>query len=396
MTRAASAGEASLGLAWLSTFGCSPLLQQLGRHPPEEIWTASRSRLAGWGLTRAAVDRFDERRRGFAAADATEQVERAGLRFIPYDRQDYPAGLRHLSLPPAGIFVRAGRFAATALSGTPRVVIVGTRRPTPYGLLLAQSFAAAFAREGVTVLSGMALGIDGASHQGALEAGGGTVAILGCGADVVYPRSHRKLYAAITEHGAAISELPPGAAPTRWAFPLRNRLLAALGDAVLVIEAGLASGALQTADWALTLGRPVFSVPGPITGDNHRGTNRLIYEGAFPALDPVVTVQDFLLLTRIERGGRHPATAITAPDPVGDRLFLSPARPGKDGMNGGFGEATPAETKVLGCLSRGASAVDALVQSTGLSVREVSAALARLQLKGIVTRAGPGLFIRAP
>ena len=219
MTSSVAAGEASLGLAWLSAFGCSPLLRLLGRHSPDAIWTASRSSLAKWGLTKAAVGHFEERRREFDATAAAKVVQDAGLLFVSYDQCDYPNGLRQLPLPPAGLFVTGGRIPLAAVMATPRVVIVGTRKPTPYGLLLAEAFAAAFARAGVTVVSGLALGIDGSSHEGALWAGGMSIAVLGCGADVIYPRSHRKLYSMVTDHGAVLSELPPGAAPTRWTSP---------------------------------------------------------------------------------------------------------------------------------------------------------------------------------
>ncbi len=168
------------------------------------------------------------------------------------------------------------------------MTIVGTRRATPYGLRATEAFASAFAAAGVAVVSGMALGIDGRAHQAALDAGGLTVAVLGCGADVVYPQRHRGLYESISEDGVVLSELPPGTPPARWTFPHRNRLLAALGDAVLVTEGSRTSGALQTAGWALELGRPVFAVPGPIAMDCHEGCNRLLYDGAGPALDPWV------------------------------------------------------------------------------------------------------------
>ena len=398
MTSSATTSEASLGLAWLSTFGCSPLLRLLGRHSPDAIWTASRSSLAKWGLTKAAVGRFEGRRREFDAPAAAKAVQDAGLLFVSHDQCDYPNGLRHLPLPPAGLFVRGGRIPLAAVMATPRVVIVGTRKPTPYGLLLAEAFAATFARAGVTVVSGLAMGIDGRSHEGALWAGGMSIAVLGCGADVIYPRSHRKLYSMVADQGAVLSELPPGATPTRWTFPQRNRVLAALGDAVLVVEAGVTSGALQTADWALELGRPVFAVPGPITGENHRGTNRLIYEGAFPALDPAVTVEDFLLLTRIERGDRRPIISAVTSEAGTGSLFAYPVSPGKgeNRRDGDRSDASPAEKKVLQWLCSGALSVDALVERTGLSVREVTAGLARLHVRGEVTRAGPGLFIRAP
>ncbi len=179
------------------------------------------------------------------------------------------------------------------------MTIVGTRKATAYGARAAEAFAAAFASRGVAVVSGMALGIDGRAHRASLEVGGLTVGVLGCGADIVYPRSHRTLYERILEQGVILSELPPGTPPGRWTFPQRNRLLAALGDAVLVVEGSRLSGAMQTADRSLELGRPVFAVPGPISVESHSGCNQLLYEGAVPAVDPCVTVEDFFLQTRI-------------------------------------------------------------------------------------------------
>lgn len=392
-----SGSEASLGLAWQSAFGCGWILRLLHHHAPELIWGASRRDLEEWGLTKAAIGRFEQRRRDFRPLLAAAHIESAALRFVAYGDREYPAQLRELPQPPAGLFVR-GMDDMTPVLRVPRVVIVGTRKPTPYGVLLAEAFACAFARAGVLVVSGMALGIDGRSHQGALKEGAASVAVLGCGADVIYPRAHRKLYGEIAENGAVLSELPPGTAPSRWTFPQRNRVLAALGDAVLVVEAGASSGALQTADWALELGRPVFAVPGPVTGENHRGTNRLIYEGAFPALDPVVTVEDFLLLTRIERGDRLPASFVDCRRTATGGLFgqstglVASDRGGTDGP----APLGPAELKVLGWLGAGMMTVDAIAEGTSLSVREVTGALARLQLRGAATRLGPGLFIRAP
>jgi DNA processing protein len=249
-------------------------------------------------------------------------------------------------------------------------------------LRIAEAFARAFAVRGVTVVSGMAIGIDAQVHRSTLDGGGLTVAILGCGADVVYPRSHRWLYDRISERGIVASELPPGARPTRWTFPYRNRLLAALGDAVLVVQGSNKSGALQTAKWALELGRPVFSIPGTIMRRESEGCNTLLYEGAVPALDPEVTVEDFLLQTRIERGKR----AV----PGGDLG----ANPGHD-PELAAGPEDSRQRQVLDAVGRGPMTADRLARLTGLSVREVGAALGGLEAAGRVIRGGPGTYLRA-
>jgi DNA processing protein len=230
----------------------------------------------------------------------------------------------------------------------------------------------------------MALGVDARAHEAAMKAGGLTIAVLGCGPDIVYPRRNRQLYDKAAESGVVVSELPPGTAPARWTFPHRNRLLAALGDAVLVVEASRTSGALQTASWALELGRPVFSVPGPIYADGHRGCNLLLYEGACPAVEPCVTVEDFLLQTRIERGRRQVSEG-------GHRKTLGGTGQSCSVHNPGSRNGT-----VLEALTFDPSSVDCLIERTGLTAREVTAALAELELAGLAARAGPGTYIRAP
>jgi len=233
------------------------------------------------------------------------------------------------------------------------------------------------------------------------------VAVLGCGVDVVYPQRNRGLYEWISRDGVVLSELPPGTPPARWTFPHRNRLLAALGDAVLVTEGSQTSGALQTAGWALELGRPVFAVPGPITMDGHEGCNRLLYDGAGPALDPGVAVEDFLLQTRIERQERRE----TGRPAEGDGGRADSSARGSLGAPGSAGGAagwrsSPAGYRsqvtgtcagsILEALEQGGCSVDSLVGHTGLATRQLTAALAEMELMGLVKRGGPGLYIRAP
>ena len=298
--------RAALALAYLCHSGGSSILKLLKTMSPEQIWTAPEPRLVAEGMSQAAARRFAKARCAQVHRQAESGLRASGLRFVAYGTPDYPQELTNLSHPPAGLFFKGEEERMEELLRLPRVTIVGTRRATAYGTRAARDFAAAFAARGIAVVSGMALGIDGRSHEAALDAGGLTVAVLGCGADVVYPPRHRGLYQLLVQRGLVASELPPGAPPSKWTFPNRNRLLAALGDAVVVIEGSPTSGAMQTADQAAILGRPVFAVPGSIYVDNHRGCNLLLRDGAAPALDPDTTVEEFLLQTRIERGERRP------------------------------------------------------------------------------------------
>jgi DNA processing protein len=191
----------------------------------------------------------------------------------------YPPALRDLHDPPLAVFLR-GAAALPPPADRRAVAIVGARRPTDAGLRLARRLAGFAATSGLAVVSGMALGIDAAAHAGALDAGGLTVAVLGCGTDIAYPRRHRGLYARIVEHGLAVSEYPPGTAPAPWRFPARNRLIAALAGTLVVVEARARSGALITADHALDLGRDVVAVPGAAGSSSSAGTNGLIKSGA--------------------------------------------------------------------------------------------------------------------
>ncbi len=387
-----------MGLAWLSRWGCSPLLQLLRDNGPRGVWTAPRPTLLGWGLTPAAIARFQERRRAFSSEQMLQTLERESLLFVPYGAPDYPAELHHLEYPPAGLFCRGSAARLTDLGSSLRIAIVGTRKATPYGKGVATRFGAAFADAGVAVVSGLAFGVDGRAHEAALDAGGLTVAVLGCGVDIVYPPRHRRLYQRVAERGLVVSELPPGCPPARWTFPHRNRLLAALGDAVLIAEGSMRSGAMQTVEWALRLGRSVFSVPGPILVDNHTGCNTIIAEGASPALEPETTVEEFLRQTgMVKRGTRcRPLRGMPCTGAEGRRVGhgddgdgVRLKRTGHDGLD------NAAATLLCALDSRPCSADD-LIAKTACAPRDVTAALGLLELAGAVHRVGPGLFIRAP
>ncbi len=225
---------------------------------------ADEARMLGRDLARA------EPERELSAADA------AGVRVIPWGAAGYPAPLRHLADPPPVLFLRGALLPCDARA----VAVIGSRRATPYGLRVARALAGDLSRAGVTVIAGLARGIDAVAHGAALCAGGRTIAVLGSGLLNPYPPEHLGLLEEITAKGAVLSEFPLRAAPLRRHFPQRNRIIAALSLGTLVVEASPTSGALGTVRHALDLGRAVMAVPGPVDEEGSLGTLRLLQEGA--------------------------------------------------------------------------------------------------------------------
>jgi DNA processing protein len=269
----------------------------------------------------------------------------------------YPPLLAELHDPPAAIHVRGD----TEILAEPGVAIVGARSCSSYGAGVARELARELARAGVVVVSGLARGIDGEAHRGTLEGGGRTVAVLGCGIDRDYPRSHSELARRIRERGAVVSEYPPGVEPAPWRFPARNRIIAGLCAATVVVEARERSGALITADFALELGRDVFAVPGEITSALSAGTNDLLRQGAAPLL----SAGDVL-----EALGLEPAVRQLPP-------------------------LSPAGSQVLRLLADGARDADDLARASGRTTAEVAAVLVELELAGVANEAD-GLYRVSP
>lgn len=289
-----------------------------------------------------------ERERALAEAGRLiERGARAGARLVVRGEAGYPERLGQLHAPPAVLWLRGD----STMPDAPCVGIVGTRQPTAYGERVARNLATAFARAGAVIVSGMALGIDGVAHHAALAAGGGTIGVLGTGVDVAYPRMHASLHAQLGARGLLVSEEPPGARATPGSFPKRNRIIAALSTAVIVVEADHDSGALITADHALELDRAIAAVPGPIDSPRSNGTNRLLRDGAIV----IAEVADALALLGLEG-------------------------PAERTMS----HASHAERMVWKALSGGAIDVDALAASTDLPLRECLAALTALELAGAV------------
>jgi DNA processing protein len=267
-------------------------------------------------------------------------------------RSELPPLLRAIHDPPSRLYLRGA--GDPELLAAPAVAIVGARACSPYGAQVARMLGRELAAAGVVVVSGLARGVDGEAHRGALEAHGHTVAVLGCGIDRDYPAAHACLAGSIAERSLIVSEYEPGIEPAAWRFPARNRIIAGLCIATIVVEARERSGALITADFALDEGREVFAVPGEITSSLSAGANALLRLGA----TPLTAAPDVLESLGIER----PETAPLQLDEVATSL-----------------------------LDRLPAGVDDLVRATGLTAAQVAAALAELELAGVAAE-GDGLF----
>ncbi len=220
--------------------------------------------------------REDEIRRGLAC------MEELGIRLITAEEPEFPEGLRTLPDCPAGLFIK-GRLPS---GKAPSAAVIGSRECSYYGRNTARAVGRVLGEAGIQVISGLARGIDAAGHEGALKAGGKTFGVLGCGPDVIYPRENRILYEMVAEAGGLISEYPPGTEPAAWHFPARNRIISGLSDCVAVVEAGIRSGSLITASFALEQGKDIWAAPGRVGDFLSRGTNRLIRDGAMPLTEP--------------------------------------------------------------------------------------------------------------
>jgi DNA processing protein len=300
--------------------------------------------------------RFARFVRGFDGAGYQRALAERGVRWVGRSDEDFPLLLRAIHDPPPGLFLRGA--AEASLLSRPAVAVVGARACSGYGASVARGLGRDLAAAGLVVVGGLARGVDGEAHRGALEAGGATIAILGCGIDRDYPAAHRELAARIcAADGLVAGEYPPGVAPAPWRFPARNRIVAGLCSATIVVEARERSGALITADLALEEGRDVFAVPGEITAQLSKGANALLRLGAIP----LTHVDDVLEHLGVEA-------------PAAEKAQL-----------GAAAEA------VLARLRDAACPADELARATRLAPGAVAAALVELELAGHAREAA-GVF----
>ena len=330
------------------------------------------------------------------APELNERVERAlqrctasEMRVLTWRDREYPGRLRHLTDPPALLFCRGD----LELLSRPAVTVVGSRRSTEYGRRVAERLAGQLAGRGVVVVSGLALGIDGAAHRGALEFGGDTIAVLGSGVDLIQPSSHRALGHRIAREGLLLSEFLPGEPARAHHFPRRNRILAALGAAVVVVEAGERSGAFITVEHALDLGRDVYAVPGPVDAPQSRGCNALLQQGAHV----VTSAMDFgreldLLGVGHRDGGRGESRPVAGSPQTSGRTADGRTA---DGRTAEPGRLTPVARRVWGVLDEQPVGIEKLAHLTRLDAGSVLAVLTELEVAGWVAQEAGMRFRKA-
>lgn len=321
----------------------------------ESAWTADPADLAEAGLGAKGIERILAARETINLDKVWEKIESQGIKILTWSDQAYPARLKEIDQPPPVLYLR-GEYLPDDLFA---VAVVGTRKITPYGRQVTEEIASFLAGNGITVISGLARGVDAVAHHAALRAGGRTMGILGCGVDKIYPPEHRALAEQMMEHGALISDYAVGTPPEASNFPPRNRIISGLSLAVVVVEAAETSGALITAEFAAAQGREVFAVPGSIFAPQSKGTNRLIQKGAQLLLTPADLMQA-LDLTRI--GEQKTARKILPADEV--------------------------EARVLNVLGSEPLHVDEIRNQAGLPIEKISATLALMELKGMVRQVG--------
>lgn len=328
----------------------------------EAAWHALSHDLQQAGLDRRSLSNLLQVRDSLDLDAEMARLKQARVQVITWDDPHYPHNLRHVYNAPPVLYVRGGLEAQDGWA----VAVVGTRRASVYGKEAARMIAAGLAQAGVTVVSGLAQGIDTVAHRACLDAGGRTIAVLGCGVDVIYPWPNARLAAEIVERGALVSEYALGTRPEASNFPPRNRIISGLALGTVVVEADLGSGALITADFAAEQGREVFAVPGSIFARNSRGTNQLIQQGA----KMVCTVTDILEELNLTMVSEQAQVRAMIPD-------------------------NDIEAVLLDHLSTEPVHVDELGRAANLPIAQVSSTLALMELKGMVRQVGGMNYVLA-
>jgi DNA processing protein len=319
------------------------------------VWTASKYDLLKSGLDEKIVSGFIRNRDKISLDGEMEALDKYHIKAIPFESPEYPSLLKEISDFPAVIFIRGELHQRDEIS----VAVVGTRRATGYGRQITEELVNSLAINNVTIVSGLAKGIDTAAHKAALEANGRTLAVFACGLDIVYPPENVKLAREIMEKGALISEYPLGTKPKAEHFPQRNRILSGLSRGVLVVESGETSGALITANFALQQNREVFAVPGSILSPMSKGPNRLIQEGAKLVTNHIDILEELNLS-------------------VAEHQFEMQA------MN----TANETESIIIKCISEGPVHIDQICRATGLTAAVLQSNLAVMEINGMIKHTG--------
>jgi DNA processing protein len=387
-----SEGQAFLVLNALPNIGpitLNRLLAELGGDP-RMVFTAGVRRLeAVRGVGPAISSTIANWTQHFDLAREEERMAKSNVSFVTSREAAYPALLKEINDPPIGLY-RKGRYDFAQ----PCIAIVGSRRTTLYGQSVAKKLGAELARLGFCVVSGLARGIDTAAHEGALSVGGKTAAVLGCGIDIVYPPENLELYRRIEDSGAVVSEFPFTRRADRQSFAMRNRIVAGMCAAIIVVESDVGGGSMITAKFAGEQGRLVFAVPGRIDQASSAGCHQLIRDGAtlLTSVDDVLSELNYLDGLR---PGRIPAKGGEEESEEAAGLTKENEKEERErgGGGGGLAAVSEDEARVLACFAGGEIlSLDALAARTGKSAAELSATLMLLELKRRVAKRADGMF----
>jgi DNA processing protein len=319
----------------------------------QAAWQAPEYHLQSAGLSQKLSRQLGRVRSQVSLSKLEDQIQKSGIQVLTWDDQDYPEGLRLITQSPFVLYIKG----TLGKEDTWAVAIVGTRRFTDYGRQVAEEISRVLVNHGISVVSGLARGIDGIAHRSVLDAGGRTLAVLGSGLDQIYPPEHKALAEQISQHGALVSDYPLGTPPDGSNFPPRNRIISGLSKAVIIIEAGVKSGALITANYAAEQGKEVFAVPGKTTAPMSKGTNLLIKQGAHPLLEP----QDVLDLLNLSL--------------LSEQIIVRKTLPGD-----------PREAQIYQVVGDEPLHVDEISTQTKMPIEQVTSTLALMELKGMVRK----------
>ncbi len=328
----------------------------------QDAWKAPEGKLKQAGLDSRSVDALLTVRSRMSLDGEMEKLERHGVQVVVCEDPVYPSRLKEIYDYPPVLYVK-GNLPA---QDEPCLAVVGTRRPTIYGRQVTEEIVTDLVRSKITIVSGLARGIDSVAHRAALDAGGKTIAVFASGLDITYPRENTRLAQSIMGHGALVSEHPLGVKPRPESFPLRNRIMSGLSLGILVVEAGERSGALITAHQAVEQNREVFAIPGSILSPASQGTNRLIQEGAKLVRNYTDILQELNLTIIVQQAEMRE-----------------------------FSPANDAEAAILKQLGPEPNHIDEICRRSGLTMPEVSSTLAMLELRGIARQVGNMNYVLA-
>jgi DNA processing protein len=335
---------------------------------PQKLWHAPRERLLETAYISEQLADSMLKERDEAQINAfIKRLSERKISYVTVKDENYPPQLLDIFDPP-GVLYYLGELPESGENAGPCVSVIGSRRCSEYGLIVSYKLSEDLAARGVVIISGMAKGIDSSAHRGALSAGGKTVAVLGCGADICYPSENRSLYSQIIKTGCVISEYPPGTKPLPHNFPMRNRIISGLSRAVVVVEAAERSGTLITVDQALEQGREVLAVPGNITSELSAGVNKLLQQGA-----GIIATGYQDVLNAI---GYEEIPVLRAQNPKADL------------------QLAPKEKLVYDCIQFNPQSVPSLASAANLGANEVTALLSMLEIKGYIKKLPGQRYIR--